>query len=503
MSSLHCCIQEESQHDDLYTIDTLKYWFNICMSLRHFAEFGPIMLSIQPLATEQVNSKTAKLSSDALGVSGKAESAPASAGGASVSKKFSQVLDKAGENQAELGESSKVGSTELDTGLLVDVIVPGDGSPLPTTDLEECVEESAADSSSDVSGDMAPDSFVQMLNQDDSLSTVSSTFKHLKELDSTTRSDSLSNIQNSMGDKDGDLKSLMSDGQALLSRLTASHAQLSNTEGVALVDAEFPDTLSSDGKDLPQTLSVGKATGQKNAEKLTVFDSSLQTDLLKKSAGGGAGDKSSLVAGSDDKQMALLSDAFKVPHHDEASSNLLQADSNVEDKAMQHKNISNIQMLTNNKSENLSAGSQQTLTLSKEQAGEKLAEQVHMMMSKNLKQIDIRLDPPELGKLHIKLSMNNDQASVQFTVANTQTRDLIEHAMPRLRDLMVQQGVQLAQGSVQQDAQSAGQFQQQSQSHNGSTQSSFASAEHDLPAEGEVSELWVNVKAQDGVDFYA
>ncbi|MGL6176633.1 MAG: flagellar hook-length control protein FliK, partial [Vibrionaceae bacterium] len=49
------------------------------------------------------------------------------------------------------------------------------------------------------------------------------------------------------------------------------------------------------------------------------------------------------------------------------------------------------------------------------QAAEELNERINLMLSKNLKQVDIRLDPPELGRLQIKLSMHNDNASVQFT----------------------------------------------------------------------------------------
>ncbi len=116
---------------------------------------------------------------------------------------------------------------------------------------------------------------------------------------------------------------------------------------------------------------------------------------------------------------------------------------------------------------------QSPLQLSKEQAGDQLAERVQVMMSKNLKHVDIRLDPPELGKLQIKLSLNQDQASVQFTVGNQQTRDLVEQAMPRLRELLNQQGLQLAQTSVQQDSsrqQFAGQQNQQQNQTNAGQQ---------------------------------
>ncbi|OOF28527.1 flagellar hook-length control protein FliK [Salinivibrio sp. IB872] len=105
-------------------------------------------------------------------------------------------------------------------------------------------------------------------------------------------------------------------------------------------------------------------------------------------------------------------------------------------------------------------------------AGAALSERVNVMLSKNLKQVDIRLDPPELGRMQIKLGINNDQATVHITVANHQARDLVEQAMPRLREMLQQQGLQLAQGSVQQQDSGAQQMASGQQQQGGTGQSS-------------------------------
>ncbi|WP_146147330.1 flagellar hook-length control protein FliK, partial [Photobacterium aphoticum] len=157
------------------------------------------------------------------------------------------------------------------------------------------------------------------------------------------------------------------------------------------------------------------------------------------------------------------------------------------------------------------ANNQPPLLLTRDQGGDELADRLQMMMSKNLKHVDIRLDPPELGRLQIKLSINNDQASVQFTAANAQTRELIEQALPRLRELLSQQGVQLAQSSVQQESsrQFAGQQSQPGQdgqgngSHNGNDGrgSDHLGEQH----HGDVlspQDFWLS-QAKDGVDYYA
>lgn len=155
---------------------------------------------------------------------------------------------------------------------------------------------------------------------------------------------------------------------------------------------------------------------------------------------------------------------------------------------------------------------QSPLVLTREQAGEEVHERINMMMAKNLKYVDIRLDPPELGKLHIKLSINQDQASVQFTVNNHQTRDIIEQAMPRLREMLQQQGLQLAQSSVQQDnsQQSSGHQSNNSthsQSHSGQSPSFRVMSEDGSSlTESDPSDLPISMlvtKHKDQVDYYA
>ena len=127
-----------------------------------------------------------------------------------------------------------------------------------------------------------------------------------------------------------------------------------------------------------------------------------------------------------------------------------------------------------------------------------------MMMSKNLKNLDIRLDPPELGQLKIRMTMNNDIANVHFTVTNQQARDVIEQTLPRLREMLAQQGMQLADSSVQQ--QSTGQGQDRYNSGEGGGQSGSGSANDGQGDENldNSSNLELNVASKrDGISYYA
>ncbi|EOX4128218.1 flagellar hook-length control protein FliK [Vibrio cholerae] len=141
--------------------------------------------------------------------------------------------------------------------------------------------------------------------------------------------------------------------------------------------------------------------------------------------------------------------------------------------------------------------------LNKEMAADQLAERVQMMMSKNLKNIDIRLDPPELGRMHIRMNMQGDGATVHFTVANQHAREALEQTMPRLREMLAQQGVQLGDTSVQQ--QSAG----QQQRYTGQEQSGFGQSSRNERLNSEENldtdiKLDLNVATKrDGISYYA
>lgn len=91
---------------------------------------------------------------------------------------------------------------------------------------------------------------------------------------------------------------------------------------------------------------------------------------------------------------------------------------------------------------------QRPLDLQQTEASQKLQERINIMMSKNIQRADIRLDPPELGNVQIRVNVSGEQTTVQFQVQNAQAREAIESAMPRLREMMEQQGLNLADTHV-------------------------------------------------------
>ena len=71
------------------------------------------------------------------------------------------------------------------------------------------------------------------------------------------------------------------------------------------------------------------------------------------------------------------------------------------------------------------------------------ADQITVMASRGLESAELRLDPPQLGTLHVKLTLQGDQAQLMIQSGSGVVRDLVETALPRLRELLGQEGLTL------------------------------------------------------------
>ena len=80
--------------------------------------------------------------------------------------------------------------------------------------------------------------------------------------------------------------------------------------------------------------------------------------------------------------------------------------------------------------------------------GEALGERLSWMIRDGLQQAEITLNPQELGPIRIALSMEGDAAQLGIQADHPFTRQTIEEALPRLKALLAEQGVQLGQTQV-------------------------------------------------------
>ena len=63
-------------------------------------------------------------------------------------------------------------------------------------------------------------------------------------------------------------------------------------------------------------------------------------------------------------------------------------------------------------------------------------------------QAELTLNPPHLGKVEVTISVSGDQTNALFVSASPTVRDALEHALPRLREMLADAGISLGQASV-------------------------------------------------------
>ena len=91
--------------------------------------------------------------------------------------------------------------------------------------------------------------------------------------------------------------------------------------------------------------------------------------------------------------------------------------------------------------------------------GDELGSKTLIMVRDGQQSAEMQLNPPNLGPLEVRLSVQNDQTSLIFVSAHASVRDAIQSALPRLSGMLAESG--LSMGSVQVGDQSLAQQQQQ------------------------------------------
>ncbi len=82
------------------------------------------------------------------------------------------------------------------------------------------------------------------------------------------------------------------------------------------------------------------------------------------------------------------------------------------------------------------------------QWGEALANRLMWLVNDQQQAAQIKLNPPELGPVEVRITMKNDQANVSFFVQHGVVREAIEDAFPKLREMLNHNGLSLGDVNV-------------------------------------------------------
>lgn len=88
------------------------------------------------------------------------------------------------------------------------------------------------------------------------------------------------------------------------------------------------------------------------------------------------------------------------------------------------------------------------VTLGQPQWGQAVGERVLWLAAQNISSAEIRLDPPELGPMQVRVSVNQDQVNVSFTSPHPAVREVLDQQLNRLREMFSEQGLNLVDVDV-------------------------------------------------------
>lgn len=80
--------------------------------------------------------------------------------------------------------------------------------------------------------------------------------------------------------------------------------------------------------------------------------------------------------------------------------------------------------------------------------GERLNQQIAIMVSQNNNHARIAVSPPELGPVEVRVTVVGDEAAIQLAATSPATREALEEALPRLRAAFADSGVSLGDTGV-------------------------------------------------------
>lgn len=117
---------------------------------------------------------------------------------------------------------------------------------------------------------------------------------------------------------------------------------------------------------------------------------------------------------------------------------------------------------------------------------EELGTKIVWMTTQNMSSAELTLNPKHLGPIAIQINMQQDQASVAFTAQNAGVKEMLEASIPKLRDMLQTQNLNLADVNVSQQSFS-GQNQGQAP-HNEGQKHASAGVDHSVDVSTPVNE---------------
>jgi len=82
--------------------------------------------------------------------------------------------------------------------------------------------------------------------------------------------------------------------------------------------------------------------------------------------------------------------------------------------------------------------------------GQDFSQRIQWVVNQSMSGAQIKLNPQNMGPVEVRVQMQNDQISLSFTAQHGATREAIEAALPRLREMFSEQNINMADVDISQ-----------------------------------------------------
>ena len=386
------------------------------------------------------------------------------------------LTDKAGVTQSSLA------ATEADNNAAIDTLMTKDASLIKANDViasltpEQRSQLNAqvkvlenTDSTSNATSSTS--NLKQMLAQfiTDNEKTQSTVTKHsfsaeINSLNTTEKQSLLTQLnayiktEQPKGEQLAVLKQTVNE---LKASIEIGLADTAKTDSKTFVASETPNTVYN-----PQKLSLKTSTNEGADLNKAVTTSTKGDDLLKSLEELQKDGLKKITAEQTPVRVAQVFTQITAALNTQQVSTLSQYDSLSYEQSLLDTQIIQTQQLQSTsqvKQVSIDPGVMQAINIVKSDAAKLLQERVSSMLSINNKEAEIRLDPPEMGSMQIRIRSDAEQAHINFVVQNQQAKEALEQSMPRLREMLAQQGLELGESTISY-GQSGGETAEQSES---------------------------------------
>ncbi|WP_155999670.1 flagellar hook-length control protein FliK [Thioalkalivibrio sulfidiphilus] len=126
-----------------------------------------------------------------------------------------------------------------------------------------------------------------------------------------------------------------------------------------------------------------------------------------------------------------------------------------------------------------------------------LGDRVQWMVNQKVQVAELRLNPPSLGPIEIRVQVDGDRTQVNFVAPQAAVREAIDAALPRLREMFAEGGMTLDVSVSHQDARQA-RGESDGQGAGGGTQAGEGADQSGVPGEAQAARQGHGL-----VDYYA